>query len=256
MAKHTQQTLKQGIPASALSELARLAVSEPLRSGPDRETFIWEAPGGVSRIVKRYDSRRWREALRERLAGQDPRSPGRREYETLLELEQAGVSVPRPIACHEEGALSLVVMELLEPLVSLRDRLQQNPELAAQSFEPVLELVQRFHGAGWYHRDLYLDHLVLVGEPERLALIDLERARRDRHPRRRWFIKDLAALLVSTPDEVEPRLCLRFLSRWLDHHGVQGRRIRRRWLHAVQAKARRMAAHVPHGGTSYPPKQS
>lgn len=239
-----------------LEALARCEVREPLRVGPGRVTFVWTDSAGRACIVKRYAGQRLAESLRERLAGRDPRSPARREYEALLELSAVGVRVPRAVALHEQDGLSLVVMERLEPLVSLREVLTADPARASELLQPTLELVRRFHRAGWYHRDLYLDHLVLAGERGQLALIDLERARRDARPRRRWFIKDLAALWHSTPRGVDTRVALRFVAAWLDGHGVRGRRRRRQWLRAIQAKARRMAAHVPRGGTSFPVQDS
>jgi len=241
-----------GLDLDGLRRLARLPAGEALRRGPDRETFFWRTPAGERVIVKRYRGGRPLEAWRERFQGRPGRSPARREYENLQALAALGLPVPRALACHEEGSLSLVVMECFTPLVSLRERLSAEPAQARALALPLLELVARFHGAGWYHRDLYLDHLVLVGRPERLALIDLERARRDRRPRPRWFVKDMAALWHSTPPGVEPRLAARFLRTWLDRRGVRGRRERRRWFRAIRSKARRMAAHVPRGGTSLP----
>jgi tRNA A-37 threonylcarbamoyl transferase component Bud32 len=237
--------------AMDLLPLLLAPASDVLRSGPHRDTFAWQIEGGETIIVKRYSSRRVGEAVRQRLLGRDSSSPGEHEYEVLCSLRELQIRVPRPLGTCTEGPRSLVAMERLAPLVTLREHLTANPQAAEDLLPRVLDLVTRFHGAGWYHRDLYLDHLVLAGAGEELYLIDLERARRDPRPRRRWFVKDLAALWHSTPAAVSGRSALRFLSRWLDAHGVDGRRARRGWLRSVLAKERRMAAHTPRGGTSF-----
>ena len=119
-------------------------------------------------------------------------------------------------------------------------------------------LVRRMHRLGYWHRDLYLCHVFAeeTGDGFALSLIDLGRLGHRARPRKRWFVKDLAALWHSTPEGVPPRLALRFLARWLDAHGVRGRSERRRWLRAVRRRARRMAAHAPRGGRSFPLPES
>ena len=224
--------------------------AEPLRLGPGRTTWRALRPDGLSVVVKRQRGEAAGEGRLVRLVRGERRSPGRREHEALEELRALGLPVPRSLHLLERGGDSVVVLEDLEHTESLRERLLRDPGAAGGFLPELLELVRRLHRAGWYHRDLYLDHVLPVGDPERLFLIDLGRARRDARPRARWFVKDLAALWHSTPSGVQPRLGLRFLAGWLDAHGVQGRRERRRWLRAVLRRARRMAAHVPRGGVS------
>ena len=250
-----EAVLPAGSPLPAAAELAALETLEPdpaLRRGPGRVTFRWRRPGGPEAIVKRYEGAPPRERLRARLAGEAPRSPGRVEHDNLVALRALGLAVPEPWGVHERGPLSLVVMEAVEHAEDLRRRLVRRPEDAQRFFEPLFELVDRLHGAGWYHRDLYLDHFLPRAGGEGLVLIDVGRARRDRRPRRRWFVKDLAALLHSTPEALRGPRTLRFLARWLDRRGLGGRRERRRWARAILAKERRMAAHVPRGGESFP----
>lgn len=234
-----------------------------LRVGPGRETFAWRSPDGLEAIVKRFRGRGGLEAWRERLGGRAPRSPGRREFEALVELRAAGLPVPQPMAHHEsvrEPGLSLVVMERLQHTENLRQLLTRESQAASLYFDALLAITTGLHGSGWYHRDLYLDHFLVLSDdsaagaraPSSVALIDVGRARRDASPRERWFIKDLAALWHSTPTEVPRRLALRFLAKWLNSRGIDGRAARRRTWRAILAKERRMAAHVPRGGTSHP----
>jgi len=213
-----------------------------LRRRPGRETFL----AGSWGIVKRYRGRDLAEALRDFIGARGFRSPGRREGENLADLGRAGIPVPEPRAWFQTGAESAVVMEAVDHRQTLRDRLEADPRQAREWVGPLAALVARLHESGWYHRDLYLQHLVLAGESDpRLVLIDVGRARHGSRIRRRWWIKDLAALLHSTPDGVAARTRLRFLAAYCDARGVTEREERRSWARAVLAKAKRMAAHVP-----------
>lgn len=242
-------------PSAEAAWLEALLVEEPvapLRVGPGRATWATRRPDGERVVVKRQRGEAAGEGLLGRLMRGERRSPARREHEALAELLALGLPVPRPLHLHERGRDSLVVMEHLEHGECLRERLERDPAAAGRFLPELLGIVRGLHRAGWYHRDLYLDHLLPVGSRERLYLIDLGRARREARPRARWFVKDLAALWHSTPPGVAPRLALRFLAGWLDAHGVRERAERRRWLRAVRRRALRMAAHLPRGGTSFP----
>ncbi len=233
---------------SFLEGLAAQTPKELLRAGRGRETFRCQGPAGERLVAKRT-----RTPWLSRLAG---RRPARAEYEALVELSSAGLPVPEVLGLLERGELGLVVMAEVEHTTDLRRRLVARPEEAADWWRRVLELTLGLHRRGWYHRDLYLDHFVVSraegGAGEQLSLLDLGRARHAHQPRRRWFIKDLAALLHSTPAVVPARLKLRFLRDYLEARGVSSPRQRRCWREQIRAKARRMAAHTPRGGTSYP----
>src|SRR6185436_18432553 len=84
-----------------------------------------------------------------------------------------------------------------------------------------------FHGQGFVHRDLYLSHGFLdpvvieteeQGSPREPAfsLIDLQRVFKPKWYCRRWVIKDLAALNISTPgDIISQSERFRFLCRYV-----------------------------------------
>lgn len=224
-----------------------------LRRLPRRETFFWGATGSRL-VVKRMLGGLDREALRELTQPSGPLSPGRREFENLLALAREGLPVPTACAwCEERGVLgrplrSAVVMRVVPHAETLLERLQVAPEEERRRWsEELAGLVARLHGLGWYHRDLYLEHFVVVereGERE-LCLLDVGRARRESHPRRRWFVKDLAALSFSAPPSVSRATRARFLASWCERSGRADGASRREWARAVLAKVRRMAAHVP-----------
>jgi hypothetical protein len=117
----------------------------------------------------------------------------------------------------------------------------------------VAVLVAKFHALGLAHRDLYLSHIFGDGldtAAPQLTLIDLQRVVRLRG-RRRWLVKDLAALHHSTPEgSVSPRDRLRWFKRYLHlsigrRNGLRGRleRRERRFLHSILARARQMRRH-------------
>lgn len=230
-----------------LQALAKSTPTELCRRAKGRETFRWSGPAGERFVVKRFTSS-WSSSLL-------LTRPARVEHENLSRLAEAGLRVPRPVALYESSPISLVVMEEIDHESDLRRRLGARPSEAARWMPEVLALTLGLHTRGWYHRDLYLDHFVLErkgeGSEEFVALLDLGRARKRERPRRRWFVKDLAALLHSTPAGVSTHTQLRFLCRYLDARGIQGRAARRWWCAAVQRKARKMAAHTPRGGTSF-----
>ena len=69
-------------------------------------------------------------------------------------------------------------------------------------------MIGRFHALGYVHRDLYLSHVFFdatAPPPHRLRLIDLQRVLRPVWRKRRWIVKDLAALNYSTPTTMASR---------------------------------------------------
>ena len=223
---------------AALAEaLLALEPRAALRRLPDRQTFLVDpgAPGELPRcldvdgdpvgldprpggrppwVVKCHRGGRGRqavgEALRELVAGSAPRSPGRREAETLAALAALGLPVPAPLLWARRGPVSLTVLAFVPHPRTLRGAVEAG-ELSAARLDELAALVARLHAAGWYHRDLYLDHLLETGDG--LVLIDAGRARRDPLPRLRWLAKDLAALSSSAPPDLV-RARLRVLVRW------------------------------------------
>ena len=177
-------------------------------------------------------------------------SPAKREFNALLALKALGVPVPSPVAFIERGKRSLLAMEQISSSATLREELAvasraESKRLLGQ----LLGLVVSLHHSGWHHRDLYLHHILIdpLGE---LRLIDLGRARRPLWVRRRWFAKDLAALLLWTPLEVSDQERLRFLARYMNEMEMLGRGERRRFLFDVLLRRERMARHRPRHGES------
>jgi len=229
--------------AQGLKELLHAHPEALLRSLPTRQTFPWpsEAP---TAIVKRTRGDQFRDRWHDYFRG-SPRSPGQREFENLRDLARVGIPVPRPLGWGKMGALSVVLMERVEHSQTLRQLLEQGEEAVDPGqLEDLAQLVARLHRAGWYHRDLYLEH-VIVRPDGSLCLLDLGRARRQASPRSRWLAKDLGALLHSLPDRIPVGTRLRFLARYLDLCGIRGARTRRGWARAAEQRRARIASHAP-----------
>ncbi len=226
-----------------LHALFLAAPREPLRSLPHRQTFAWPESNPRA-IVKRTRGDlfrdRWHDYLRGRL-----RSPGQREFENLRKLTQAGIPVPRALGWGRSGALSLVLMERVGYTRTLRQCLEDGDDrVLPEQLESLARLVADLHAAGWYHRDLYLEHVALLPNGN-LCLLDLGRARQQARPRSRWLAKDLGALLFSLPARLPAATRLRFLARYLDLRGIHGARTRREWARAAEFRRGRIASHAP-----------
>lgn len=216
--------------AQSIEELFDVPVERFLRRTQGRETFAAHLRG-VRVIVKRLAGRR----------------DARREHDALDALRALALRVPQPLGwCAERDGLrrSVVVIEEIPHERTLREVLQlDGPSRRDARLAELATLVARMHDAGWHHRDLYVQHLLVDTRDDSLVLIDAGRARRVL--RSRWFVKDLAAVLHSLPPNVAPREAMRFLARYLDARGIVRRAARRRWIARARSKAARIAAHVP-----------
>jgi tRNA A-37 threonylcarbamoyl transferase component Bud32 len=235
-------------PGELLERVGQLHPERFWRKLPGRETFAWPERAGV--VVKRHRGDVRREWWYEALHHGSLRSPGRRECESLLALAGAGIPAPRALGWVEESPRRLrrsaALLARVPHETTLKSRLArasaaETRELAGE----LARLVARLHVQGFYHRDLYLEHLVHAAADGALVLLDAGRLRRERRPRERWFVKDLAALLHSAPPNVGERAQLRFLSAYLRERGVAERGSSGALVARIRAKARRLGAHEP-----------
>ena len=216
-----------------------------LRTMPGRETFLIEMDGRLV-VVKRIARDAPRERWYERFRGRGLRSASQREFDNLRDLERAGLAVPEALIwVRDSNGESLVAMEHIPHREDLEQRLSRGEagERRAQ-LESLASLVARLHTAGFYHRDLYLSHLILRAETEELTLLDVGRARCEASPRQRWFVKDLAALFYSRPRKLRRTEALRCLRDYLSLRGLERSELRT-WVRAIVRKAARIAAHAP-----------
>ncbi len=164
-------------------------------------------------------------ALRElRRGARGIRSLAGLEWARMRQLASDGIPCVQPIAFGEELRGSRerrsAILTAAVPGDSLERWLQRwgkdDRRTVCGLLQPLAALIARFHADGYIHRDLYLSHVFFdPNGGDSLHLIDLQRVMRPRWRRRRWIVKDLAALNYSAP----PRLVSRTdRLRWLKHY--------------------------------------
>lgn len=196
------------------------------------QTTLTDAKGNVQTFyLKRFVLPPLRRQIDRWKTGRFSRSTAAVEFDNARQLATAGIAATRPVACGQQMAgplekrsfllMSEVPGQSLErwvpqhlcPLDSETDRAARRNRL-----DRLADFIARFHNTGFVHRDLYLAHIFINVDNDSaavFALIDLQRAFRPAIRKRRWVVKDLAALNFSTPtDRVAPTERLRFLSRY------------------------------------------
>lgn len=175
------------------------------------------------------------------------KSPGRKEWEGFQKLFRFAIPTPPPVAWGETAGGSFFVSRD-EGGVPLDDLLS-GPEGREHRFRwkaarTAGRLVSLFHRAGFFHRDLYLCHLLVRGEG--LTFIDLQRLEDGYLFVTRGRIKDLAALYHSSVPTAATRTDrLRFLRAY--RGGGRLGKGDRRLVAAVLRKAAKIARHVEKG---------
>lgn len=203
------------------------------------------------------------------LAAEEPfTTAGRREWENILALEHIGIPTMTPVAFGEKKfgcfeVASFVVTERIPAAEPLDDHLKNH--FAGALDRGMLRekrallwdlggLVRKLHTAGLTHMDLYLNHIFVrkTASGERvLHLIDLQRVARRWLFRRRWIVKDLAALLYSAKGlSFKKTDYARIFTAYFD-----GRRLRpdKSLVRSALRRARRMAAKSPGCPVASPP---
>ncbi len=232
------------------AELASAMGAEPTttwRSIPGRVTFPWPqaptpSPSSARVVIKRFDrAQGW--------LGRRSPDPARAEYEALVALCGLGIPVPQPILHARSPRLgrSMVLMEEVPHRRSLRQAIAADADPVHRARAEALrlaELAARLHGAGWYHRDLYLQHLVEREGDGELVLLDLGRARWGRRPRARWFQKDLSALHLSGAEDYREALLGELLPEYFRLRGLSSAALPA-WERAIRRRSARVLARHP-----------
>ena len=180
------------------------------------------------------------------------------EWNNIRRLQAIGVPTMRPIAFAEKVAgiweLGSLLCTEQVPGESLEKWLPKawKGEAArfgqpwrAQAVKQLAGMIRRLHAAALCHRDLYTSHIFVKVEQDGKVcfhLIDLQRMFRAGLRKRRWFVKDLAALAASAPRELISRTDrLRFLRAYLGPRESDGQV--RKWWRDIDGKAGRMMRH-------------
>ena len=261
----TAEAYRAALPPDLAASVMTMAVTDRLHAKQGRSTgrVRFDSPRGPLTVyLKRHERLPWRDRLMALLApGRGRHSPAAAEWVHLAKARELGVPVPDVVAVGESigpwgGLTSYLMVAELTGCEALNEVL---PGLAAtmppaefaalkRSLIPEMaEITARLHGAGAFHKDLYLCHFYLdlsrLRQPGgRLTLIDLHRL--GEHPRTalRWRWKDLGQLLYSTfgVEGIGERDRLRF---WKHYRGRM-RLWRPGWqMRAIRRKAARYLAH-------------
>ena len=224
-------------------------------------------PGLRLALLKRFRYGEPRDAWFEVLHSGGERSPARREAENLAALAAAALPFPKPLGYWESDprgfrrpgkryGRSMVLMEYVPHTETLRDVVWAGDDRTGALLGELAPLIGRMHGAGWYHRDLYIEHVILG--PHGLCLLDAGRARHQERPLARWFAKDLAALWSSRAPGMDKRANMQFLARWGAVFGMATRglplrgKALRDWLAPIQKRGLRIQGHTPRHSHSDP----
>ena len=171
--------------------------------------------GEQAYFVKLHEGIGWGEVIKNWLQLKAPIVGASNEYLACEGLAAEDIDAPRVAAFAEQDTVlprrrSFVLLDELagyEDLETLGHRwLEAMPDGLTKHryLRAVAQFARRFHEAGFVHRDFYICHLLVHQSqrqaPQRLAVLDLHRARRFAQLPQRWRLRDLAALLFSTLD--------------------------------------------------------
>lgn len=242
----------------SLEKVISFDSGEPVREAGPRRTFRIKTSTG-NLYLKVHKGVPWKQRL---ILGRRGISPARLEWENIGSLQRSGFDLPETVAVGESDQAfgvpneSFVITREVPgpPLDALLARGWPNPhdvsEVEARQavVRDLAGMVRRFHASGFYHRDLYCGHLIVAPDARwgRPFFIDLARVERRFPPRRRWLVKDLAALESSAPATVSRTDRLRFLLIYLCKSRLDP--LAKRWALDVLRKSAKIRSHVPKYG--------
>ena len=218
-----------------------------MREVPGRITVEVRLPNGLVLYLKRHSR-----------PSAHPATAGLNEWDNIEALNTLGISCPVLVAAGSgtsNGApcsflITVAVPEAI-PLDDFLRRLYHDRDEITRCrtkrglISKLAELAARLHRHGFHHKDFYLCHVFVnrhmpLAAP--LTLIDLQRLGRVRFFRRRWVVKDLAALNYSaTPEFTTATDRLRFLMSYLGITRLTP--TARRLIRSVQGKTERIRRH-------------
>jgi hypothetical protein len=185
----------------SFEKIMNVAFGLKMREVPGRLTVRLDLGEGETFYLKRHT-----------YPNADARMGGVKEWKNILSLSAAGILCPEPVATGSGNLRGKPCSFLITRAVPgmpldayLRSRYSQPIALHRLAEKRTLiqrlaAFARRFHLAGFHHKDFYLGHMYTPaqGIPDnRLYLIDLQRVGRARFFRRRWIVKDLAAMNYS-----------------------------------------------------------
>jgi len=204
----------------SFEKIMHIELGSKMREVPGRLTVRLDLGEGETFYLKRHT-----------YPNADAKKGGPREWKNILSLSAAGILCPEPVATGSGNMRGKPCSFLITRAVPgmpldayLRSRYAKPiaPHRLVEKRTLIRELAafaRRFHVTGFHHKDFYLGHMYVPpqdGPDKRFYLIDLQRVDRARFFRRRWIVKDLAAMNYSaTTDFATTCDRLRFLLGYL-----------------------------------------
>ncbi|MBX3415496.1 MAG: phosphotransferase [Pirellulales bacterium] len=203
--------------AERLDELASLLERTDgvlvARGRPGRETLrvVLGGDSALRRVLflKRETSTHTKDLLRHVLAGRGYWTKCRAEFEVLRALREAGINVPRPIACVQQGLWrpqACLVVEGLDGTVPLAEYLSSDAVTTSSArrgefFSALAREVARLHATGYNQPDLFANHVhvATTGASWQVAFLDFQRSTYHANPSLARRARDLAALWATLP---------------------------------------------------------
>ncbi len=178
--------------------------ARPFKRKRDREIRVLNLDGKTYYLKRYFRLPRWR------------KSGAETEWEGAMRLLRAGFSVPLPVCLGLERTFwagrAFTLFRSAQG-VRLEDLFRQQfwPPLVT----PLAEVAGRFHAQGFSHQDFYLCHFFWDEEEGRLTIIDLQRLRWAKRPKKRWVVKDLAELFYSVRETLSQDEAISFQEEFL-----------------------------------------
>jgi tRNA A-37 threonylcarbamoyl transferase component Bud32 len=170
-------------------------------------------------------------------------SPAKIEFNNIQQAQKAQIPTMEAVIWGEDKKRSYLVVtsvpgESLEKcLPSFLEEHKKDDKIALLTNKLAL-LVQKFHRAGYVHRDLYSCHIFLDTRDFSLHLIDLARMFAPRWRKFRWQVKDLAQLQYSMPADWVNHYWNAFLEQYLGN-----KKEIPAWDSAISCKIKKMERH-------------
>lgn len=128
------------------------------------------------------------------------------EWRQIHVLRELGFRTAAPIAAGWRRSENTGATQSFVMTAEIRDAVQGYEFWAASGDSQrrdfigrIGDLARRFHGAGFIHKDFYLNHIFVTKRNNELelTLIDLQRVLGPRAFRTRWLVKDFGSMLFS-----------------------------------------------------------
>ena len=196
-----------------------------------RKTLRFEL-GDKSYFLKLHNGVGWKEIFKNLLQLRLPVVGAANEWLAIEACRAGGIDTLTIAGYGKEGfnpasQRSFLITDELQGIQSLEDYcrpwVKETPDYKVKKtlVSRVAAISRQFHQRGMNHRDFYLCHFLLGGEPDDnpqaalsapIYLMDLHRAQIRRRVPRRWLIKDLGSLYYSALDcGLSRRDILRFM---------------------------------------------